>query len=153
MKLTRKKRNKIAFWLAIVSCVFLFISGTTGTASLRGIEDFVLKFLDLTIVRILFFILSIAASLGAISVLVGAFLIKKNKIVLARVLIILGSGAGFLSVVLGLIVSIATSEKFLYSYLSFSSLGVIFAIASQLFSRRKLKNRKKGILKRIGIFK
>ena len=139
MKLTRRRRNKIAFWLAIVSFIFLFLSGTNGTSSLRGIENFVLKFLDLAILKVLFFILSIAASLGAISVLAGAFFIKKNKIVIARILIALGSGAGILTIVLGLITIIATSGFSLYSYLSLSSLGVIFAIASQLFSRRRKK--------------
>lgn len=94
MKLTLQKRNKFAFWSAMLSAFFLFISGATGVSGLLKIEELILKFFNFNIIKLLFVLLLIFASLGAISVFIGGFLILKKKIFWGDLLITLGSGAG-----------------------------------------------------------
>jgi len=128
------KNNIIAFFLALISAVFLFISGTTGVASLMQIERIVSKYADIPYINILFGLVFIVASLGGIAVLIGGILILKDKAFLGSILIFLGSGAGLISFFFNLYISIKAHDLSLYSYLSFSSLGLIFAIAAQVVS-------------------
>jgi len=90
------KRNKIAFWLALVSLVFLFISGTNGVATWMRIGDVVSGLISSQIVKFLLVPILIIASLGAFSVFTGAIFAWKKKRFPARILILIGSGAGLI---------------------------------------------------------
>lgn len=129
-----RKNNVIAFWLAVTSALFLFISGTTGVASWTKIEDVVSNYAFFHYINILFILVLVVASFGGFAVLIGGISILKGKVFLGNLLISLGSGAGLLSFFFNLFISITAFNFSIYSYLSFSSLGVIFAIAAKLFS-------------------
>jgi len=144
----RIKRNKIAFWLAIVSAVFLFISGTTGVATWARIGSLVYDFFNSSFVRFLFIPILIIASLGAFSVLIGAVLARKRKVFAARMFILFGSGAGLIGFLFNLFLSAINLDISVGSYLSFSSLGIIFSLISQGFLKKK-KSLLKKVVKKI----
>ena len=139
--MARKIRKNIltAFWLSMISSFFLFISGTTGVAGWMQIEDIVLRYLSFEWIDTIFIFLLLIASFGGFAVFFGGILLLKNKILLGNLLIALGSGAGLIGFVLNLAISILTLNLSIYSYLSFSSLGVLFAISAQFFSKKKKK--------------
>ena len=135
-----RKNNVIAFWLAVISSIFLFISGTTGAADWIKKEDAVLQYANLHFINTLFILVLIVASLGGIAVLIGGILFLKGKVYLGDLLILLGSGAGFIGFFFNLLISIIAFNFSIYSYLSYSSLGVIFALSAQIFSRNLRKS-------------
>jgi len=139
-----KKRNKIAFWLALVSSIFLFISGTNGVATWSRIGNIVSELVSFPIVKFLFIPILIIASLGAFSVLAGSVLAWKKKRLLARILILIGSGAGLIGFLFNLFISLAKLDISVGSYLSFSSLGIIFALFAQGFLKKK-----KGLIRKV----
>ncbi len=138
-----KDPNVIAFWLATASSLFLFLSGTTGVSGLTQIEEIAFKYANLPYMNILFVLAFIFASFGGITVLIGGILILKNKVTFGDLLIALGSGAGIISFLFTLFISSKAANVPIYSHLSFSSLGVIFALAAQFMSRTKKKRKKK----------
>jgi hypothetical protein len=134
-----RKKNSIAFLLAVISAVFLFISGTTGVADWMKVENTVLKYAHLPFINTLFILVSIVASFGGLAVLTGGIFILKRKVILGNILIMLGSGAGLLGFLVNLFILLISFKFSIYSYLSFSSLGVLFAIFAQLVSNKKKK--------------
>jgi len=131
------KRNRVAFCLAMVSSLFLFISGTNGLSNWVKIRNIVANYVNFPGMDDLFVPILIVASLGAFSVFAGGILALKKKRLSGRILILLGSGAGLIGFVFNLLVSIAIPNLSLSSYLSFSSLGVVFALLAQIFLRKK----------------
>ena len=134
-----RKNNLIAFWLAVISSIFLFISGATGVADWIKIEDIVLKYANFHFINILFILLLIVASFGGIVVLIGGILILKGKVFLGNLLISLGSGTGLIGFFLNLFIVLVAFNFSIYSYLSFSALGVILALSAQIFSGNNKK--------------
>jgi hypothetical protein len=129
--------NVIAFIFALFSSSFLFISGYNGVANWLRLEEIILSFLNLGIIHVLFIIVIIISSFGGLVVLIGGILILFNKIFVGNLFISLGTGAGLISFAFNFIISISTNDFSLSNYLSFSSLGVIFAILAQTFSNKK----------------
>ena len=133
------KRNKIAFWLAMLSSLFLFISGTNGFATWVNIREIFFSIVGiLPWIKILFIPVLIVASLGAFSVLFGGYLALKKKFRLGRIFILIGSGAGLVSFFFNLFVSFYLNLSLSF-YLSFSSLGIICALLAQIFLIKKRK--------------
>lgn len=141
-----RKKNLLAFWLAMASSLFLFISGTTGVANWMEIEDLVLKYTGFEWINILFILLFVVASFGGLAVFIGGILILREKHFFGKLLISLGSGAGIFGFFFNLYISIITFNLSVYSYLSFSSFGVIFALLAQLISTKGVKIKKKSLL-------
>jgi len=139
MRKRNRKNNIIAFWLAMASSLFLFISGTTGAASWIEIKNIILTYVNLQLISSLLVFILIIASFGALAVFIGGILILKREVFWGRLLIYLGSGAGIISFIFNLFISLPLSNLSIYSYLSFSSLGVILALLAQIFSRKRKK--------------
>lgn len=143
-----KKRNKVAFWLALLSSVFLFISGTNGFATWAKIGSLVNDLISSPLVKFLFIPILIIASLGAFSVFLGAIFAWKKKRLTARILILIGSGAGLVGFLFNLFISLAKFDISVTSYLSFSSIGIILALFAQGFLKKK-NSLIKRVVKRI----
>lgn len=141
------KKNKVSFWLAMISSLFLFISGTNGFTNWAKIQNIVLNYANYPIIGYLFVPILIFASLGAFSVFIGGVLALKKKRLTGRTLILLGSGAGLIGFIFNLLVSNTIPNLSLNSYLSFSSLGIIFAILAQIFLKKK--KRKRSLYKKL----
>ncbi len=136
-----KKSNKRAFFMAMISSFFLFVSGTTGVAHWTDIREIILNYFNISWINLLLSGVLIVASFGALAVFSGGILILKRKVILGRILIYLGSGAGMISFIFNFFISFISSNLSIYSYLSFSSLGVIFALLAQFFAKDKKKKR------------
>jgi hypothetical protein len=134
-RIIRKKDRVKAFWLAVVASILLFISGTTGVASWTAIRDLVSTYIQLDTLNTLFILILIIASFGGIAVLFGGYLVLKEKVFLGNLSILFGSGAGIISLVINLLVSIFAFSFSIKAYLSFSSLGVLFALASRFATK------------------
>ncbi len=137
MRKRTRRNDRIAFWFAMTSAIFLLISGTTGAANWTEIKNIVLTYFDFPLMSFLLAIVVSIASLGALAVFSGGMLLLKKKILWGRILIYLGSGAGIISFIFNFLISLASANLSVYSYLSFSSLGVIFALLAQVFSRKR----------------
>ncbi len=125
-----KTSNLTAFFLAMASSVFLLISGTTGVTTILRIEEFVLRYADFPWISYIFVLLFIVASLGGIAVFVGGVFVLRQRPVLGYIFISLGSGAGVISFALNLI--IAGVSGLGYSFLSFSTLGILLAFLAEV---------------------
>jgi len=93
--------NEVAAILAGVAGVLFLVVGWTGA---RGVEEFFQLLVDLLgsnpALRILAFVLVSIASLGGIAVILGAILISMNRVGWGKFLVLLGAGAGIISLVL-----------------------------------------------------
>lgn len=132
-----RKNNIIAFWLAMISSFLLFISGTTGVSSWLKIEDVVLKYVNFEFIYVIFFLLLIVASFGGIAVFIAGIFILKEKAFLGDLFILLGTGAGLMGFLFNLIISVSTSNFSIYTYLTYSTAGLLFAFTAQYFSNKK----------------
>ncbi len=136
-------RQSLSIGLAVASSLFLIISGTTGTANWIKTKDFVLEFLNFQILELPLIIMTIIASFGGLSVLIGAILIYREKFFWARLFIALGSGVGIISLAANLIANIASEARIesFNSFFSLSTFGVLLALASQISSFRLQKTK------------
>ncbi|HKL23692.1 MAG TPA: hypothetical protein VJ895_02980 [Candidatus Nanoarchaeia archaeon] len=132
-----KKRNNLAFFLAVMSSFFLIISGTNGFKTWSQIKNILIDVTGFSFLNYAFIPVLIVASLGAFSVLLGAILIKKKKRLYAKIFITLGSGAGLIGLIFNILVAIAISDFSLNYLFSFSSIGILLAIISQKLIKKK----------------
>jgi hypothetical protein len=128
------KRNIIAFCLAIISSFFLFLSGTTGVNHWMKIEEIITSYIAFQFINVIFIVILIVASLGGISVLIGGILLLKKKQLLGNLLITLGAGAGLIGFLFNILISILTLNFSISSYLSYSSIGIFFALFAKFLS-------------------
>jgi len=126
------RRNEEAASLAAVAGILLIVSGYTGT---RSIDRFFFLLADLfganPALRVLAYVFVGIASLGGFSVLIGAYLIWKDRVRLGRIFILLGSGAGFFTLLLFLLVNLRREE---FSFLA-SVLPAILGVAIGVIAR------------------
>lgn len=126
------RRNEEAATLAAVAGILLIVSGYTGT---RSIDRFFFLLADLfganPALRVLAYVFVGIASLGGFSVLIGAYLIWKDRVRLGRIFILLGSGAGFFTLLLFLLVNLRREE---FSFLA-SVLPAILGVAIGIIAR------------------
>ena len=85
-------KNSKVLGIAVVAGILLLIAGVSGLATWETIKEFVTEnVIDNGIVQVVFAILIFIASLGGISVIIGGFLIWKDKIGLGKFMISLGA--------------------------------------------------------------
>lgn len=113
--------------------LLLIVSGYTGA---RSVDRFFSLLEDLLGTRpfliVLAYIFVGIASLGGFAVLLGGYLIWKDRVRTGRLLILIGSGAGFFTLLLFLLGNLRREEfSFLASVLP-AVLGVAIGIAARL---------------------
>ena len=118
--------------LAGVAGVLLLVSGYTGV---RTVDRFftLLKevFGNAAFLIVLAYVFIGIASLGGFTVMFGAYLIWKDRVRLGRIVILIGSGAGFFTLLLFLLVNLRREE---FSLL-LSFLPAIFGVAIGVVAR------------------
>jgi len=132
------RRNDEAALLAILAAGLLLVSGYTGT---RSVDRLFLLLVDVfgpsPLLRVLAYIFIGIASLGGFSVLFGAYLIWKDRVRFGRIFILVGSGAGFFTLLLFLLVNLRREEfSFLASVLP-AVLGVAIGIVARFWAVAK----------------
>lgn len=142
MRFRDLNRKSLSISLAVLSSLFLLVSGTTGAASWLKTKDFVLNFLNFQILELPLIILTIIASFGGLSVLIGGVLIYRERFFWGRLFITLGSGAGIISLSANIFAVFASGEKIdlLNTFFSLSTLGILLALASQISSLKLAKD-------------
>ena len=118
--------------LAGIAGVLLLVSGYTGV---RTVDRFftLLKevFGNAAFLIVLAYVFIGIASLGGFTVMFGAYLICKDRVRLGRIVILIGSGAGFFTLLLFLLVNLRREE---FSLL-LSVLPAIFGVAIGVVAR------------------
>lgn len=128
------QRNEEAAALAAVAGIILLVSGYTGTRSVDRLFSLLVDFFGPNpVLRVVAFILFGIASLGGISVLFGGFLIWKDRVRFGRFFVLVGSGAGFFTLLLFLLVNLRRGREE-FSYLVIV-LPVILGVAIGVIAR------------------
>lgn len=97
----KDRRREGAGFLALVSGALLLAGHFSGAAQWEALLALLDRFVDLTPpVRLLFLAVLAVASLGGVAVLAGGVLILEERLLLGRLLILLGTGVGLLSFLL-----------------------------------------------------
>ncbi|MBN1175662.1 hypothetical protein JXA48_03385 [Candidatus Woesearchaeota archaeon] len=129
------RRNKLASFLAIVSGAMLIASGTTGVSSWQRIHDATIAVINIPLVERLFFLVFILASLGGLTVIWGAILIRKNFVRTGKLLIWLGSGIGLVSLLVDLFTTVSNDGLSLAILFSLAPLGVLLSFVAQIIAK------------------
>lgn len=130
------KVNTQAALLAVISGALLLVVGYTGVASVDRIFALLESWFGpqpalLTLARVL----GAVAALGGVAVLIGAYFLATDRVRTGRILILLGSGAGLLTLLLFLARNLVSEEfSFLLGVLP-AVLGVAFGVAAQWRAR------------------
>ncbi len=127
--------NDEAALLAAVSGFLLLVSGYTGV---RSVDRFFTLLEDLLGSRpfliVLAYVFIGVASLGGFAVILGGYLIWKDRVRLGRVLILIGSGAGFFTLLLFVLVNLHREEFSLLASVLPAILGVALGIVARFLS-------------------
>lgn len=129
------RRNDEAALLATLAAVLLLVSGYTGT---RSVDRLFVLLVDVfgpsPFLRVLAYIFIGIASLGGFSVLFGAYLIWKDRVRFGRIFILVGSGAGFFTLLLFLLVNLRREEFSLLASVLPAILGVAIGIVARFWA-------------------
>ena len=124
--------NAEAALLAGLAGALLLVSGYTGV---RSVDRFFTLlegvFGNAAFLIVLAYAFIAIASLGGFTVMFGGYLIWKDRVRLGRIVILLGSGAGFFTLLLFLLVNLRREE---FSLLA-SVLPAIFGVAIGVVAR------------------
>jgi hypothetical protein len=135
-------RNRTAGALAVIGGVLIFIGGTTGMAVLlTELNNIIQDWLGEpnTMIETVFLILIFIAALGGITVMIGGYLIYKNRVIIGKFLIMLGCSMGFFGLIIGLITALIQGEGnefFSWVTTSFTGVGFILAIIANFLAKR-----------------
>ena len=130
------RQNSEAALLAAFAGGLLLVSGWTGA---RPVDRFFTLLEDIFGTRPLLILLAYlfvgVASLGGFAVLLGGYLIWKDRVRTGRILILVGSGAGIFTLLLFLLINLRRAE---FSLL-LSVLPVVLGIAIGIVARFRAK--------------
>lgn len=136
-------QNKLAAVLAYISGILLLLSGITGVDSWMKIQDLTLSLISFPLLQKVFVVVLFLSSLGGIVVILGGFLIYRNKTITGRVLVLIGSGVGIISYALSLFTTVIESGLNVGILFSIAPVAIILAVSSQLVATRKKNYRKR----------
>lgn len=133
-----EKANKQAFTIGLIGGIFLLIAGVTGVAAWEQIQTWVDSFVtnNVVIAGAFAFLIFIAA-LGGLMVVLGSFMLLKEKIFGGKFFIFMGVGVGLIGFIIGLIVSIGTISPFSFLNVGLGFVGIVLSI----IARKKAKKR------------
>jgi len=131
-------KNRKAIIIALFAGILLLISGVSGLATWEAIKHFVTEnIIDTYIVQLLFAVLIFIASLGGISVIIGGFLIGRNKIRTGKLFISLGAGLGLIGLIFSIMVAIIENNFPIGSFFSVGAIGLILSIVARLMVKKE----------------
>jgi hypothetical protein len=140
---TLSTRNKIAAALALISAVLFIASGYRANVGIyRAIESGIQHYTTKEVWQVAIIpvnILALIAQLGGFAVLAGAFLFLKNHITTGKLLVIVGTGQGVITIVATLILELTSkggggrgvayaSNYIFWLATSATGLGLLFSI-------------------------
>jgi hypothetical protein len=154
-------RNRLAATSAFVSGILFIISGYRANFELYYlVREQIPILVQIEEVQLWMFILDrigilpILSQLGGVAVLIGAGLFAANRVNIGKLLVIIGTGQGLVTIFLHILLEIQSgrillSENNYIIWLTSSAagLGILFAIISQSLSKGKSKSMISRVLK------
>ena len=114
----------------------LLVSGYTGARPVNNFFSLLEEiFGSRPFLIVLAYVFVGLASLGGFTVLAGGYLIWKDRVRIGRILILIGSGAGFFTLVLFVLINLRRAE---FSVLA-SVLPAVFGVAIGILARVRAK--------------
>ena len=138
-------RNKVAGAFGIISAVLFILSGYNSNIGIyRAIESGLQQYTAKEIWQIAVIpvnILGLVAQVGGFAVLAGALLFLKNHITSGKFLVLIGTGQGIITIVVGLIIeSLQVGIVYANNYViwlatSAVGLGIVFSIVARSIAK------------------
>ncbi len=129
-------RKRMAFVLAIVSGVLLLSGQFSGAARWQAIIDTLSRFIEVTpSIQALFLAIIAIASLGGIAVIIAGLLIARGQSRLPRLLILLGTGFGILSLLMYIVPQAIGGRFPLIGESSAVTIGVVLSIVARSLAK------------------
>ena len=138
-------RNKVAGAFGIISAVLFILSGYNSNIGIysaidSGLQQYTAKEIwQVAIIPVN--ILGLVAQLGGFAVLAGALLFLKNHITSGKLLVIIGTGQGIITIVVGLIIEslqvgiVYANNYVLWLATSAIGLGIVFSIVARSIAK------------------
>lgn len=143
-------RNRVAGAFGIISAVLFIVSGYNSNIGIyRSIESGLQQYTAKEIWQVAIIpvnILGLVAQLGGIAVLAGALLFLKSHITSGKLLIMIGTGQGIITIVVGLLIEslqggiVYANNYALWLATSAIGLGIIFSIVASNIAKAASSN-------------
>lgn len=144
-KTTTSKRNKTAAGLAIVSGILFIVSGYSVNLGIyRAVESGLQQYTAREVWEVAVIpinILGLIAQFGGFVVLAGAFLFLKNHITGGKILVMVGTGQGIITIVVGLVIELMrggivdANNYVLWLATSATGIGIVFSIVARSIAK------------------
>ena len=138
-------RNKVAGAFGIISAVLFILSGYNSNIGIyRAIESGLQQYTAKEIWQVAVIpvnILGLVAQVGGFAVLAGALLFLKNHITSGKFLVLIGTGQGIITIVVGLIIEslqvgiVYANNYVLWLATSAVGLGIVFSIVARSIAK------------------
>ncbi|MCD6383533.1 MAG: hypothetical protein J7L88_03630 [Thermoplasmata archaeon] len=133
----RRKANRLAGMLAIASGILLFISGITGVAAWKAVQAMAERYLGGGWeMDVAFSILLLLASLGGILVILGGFLLYREKVRLGKFIITIGVGFGALGFIFQIMTAFLKGQYLNISGSFIGFFGIFFSILARVKAQK-----------------
>lgn len=151
-KVTTSNRNRAAGGLALASAILFIISGYSVNLGIyRAVEaglqeNTAREVWEVAIIPIN--ILAIVAQLGGIAVLAGAFLFLSNHITSGKILVLIGTGQGIITIAIALVIELVqggiveANNYVLWLATSATGIGILFSIIARSIAKPVPKSAK-----------
>lgn len=138
-------RNKVAGVLGIISAVLFIVSGYTSNIDMyRAIESGLQQYTAKEIWQVAIIpvnILGLIAQVGGFAVLAGALLFLKNHVTTGKLLVMIGTGQGIITIMVRLIIEsvqggmVYANNYVLWLATSAIGLGIVFSIVANRIAK------------------
>lgn len=149
---TTSNRNRVAAGLGIVSAILFIVSGYSVNLEIyRAVESGLHEHTAREVAQVAVIpinILALIAQLGGFAVLAGALLFLKNHIMAGKVLVMIGTGQGVITIVVILAIELVqggivnASNYVLWLATSATGIGIVFSIIARSIARSATTKRK-----------
>jgi len=144
-KTTTSNRNRVAAGMALVSAILFIMSGySVNLGMYRTLESGLQQYTAREVWQVAIIpvnILGLIAQLGGFAVLAGAILFLKNHITGGKLLVMIGTGQGIITIMVGLTIELMqggivnANNYVLWLVTSATGVGMIFSIVARRIAK------------------
>jgi len=144
-KMANSNRNRVAGGLGIASAILFIVSGYSVNLGIyRAVESGLQQNTSQEVWQVAVIpinILALVAQLGGLAVLAGALLFLKNHITSGKILVIIGTGQGIITIVVALVVEmmqggvVDAGNYVLWLATSAAGIGILFSIVARSIAK------------------
>ncbi|MEA3399345.1 MAG: hypothetical protein U9R00_02415 [Patescibacteria group bacterium] len=129
-------RNKLAVLLSLVSGLLFIFSGTSSFKMWKSIEEVVLSTINISLVKFIFSIILLTASLGGFAIIIGSWFLFKNYIRLGKLFILIGVGSGIISLLFHIFVTLSSTNMNFAWLFTTSSIAILLSIFARILAKK-----------------